>query len=293
LIQAEPPVGDQPTGPERKALKGCDSEALYYGIGIAADPVKARKCAIIEREQHPDQTINYFTAEGVLMTVYANGRGANRNFDVAIHMACQLQDAPAAIDGRVKHLVELKQKAWTGSAFSPCEDATSGLSGGLCADHNAALAQQDRRLRIQRLARNWTPQQRVLFDRTYKSFTDYADTAHEMDCWHGTLQAGCTISAREYDVERFLKRIESLSAGRIPKKEAPPEDAGTSAATTSAADWKEFLSSLDKDDRIAYEQNGRETLSSRRRFEQNLVSFARSALPRFTSHQIRQIFSDL
>ena len=293
LIHAEPPLADRPTASERRVLKGCDSEKLYYGIGMVADPVKARKCAIIEREQITDQEVNnYFVAQGTLMTVYANGRGANRNFDVAIHMACQLEDAPAATDARIKALLELKRTGWTGDGFSPCDDATSGVSGGFCAGHDASLAQQSRTRRIERLAQRWTVQQHTLFNQVYKDFTNCAEAAHEMDCYKGTLQAGCTIGGREDDVEEFLKRIEALSWGKAPTKKKKTDETGINPVT-EAKDWQDFLASVDKDDRAAYVQNERETRVARQKFERELVAFARSAFPQFTSHQIRQIFADL
>ena len=291
LIHAAPPSTDRPSSDERKALKGCDSEALYYGIGVTVDTEKARKCAVIQWQQGENENLNYFFAEGMLMTIYANGRGARRNLDVAIHMACQLEDAPAATDGRIKRLLELKEAA-TGDDFSPCDDATSGISSGFCAEHAALLGKQDRARRIHVLARSWTPQQRLLFDRAYRSFGDYAGTAHEMDCWRGTLQSACTISGTETDVERFLKRIEILSRGSLPPKDAPPEDAGFNAATNAAA-TKESMADVDKDDRAWYETNAKATIAARRTFERNLVGFAAVAFPRLSSHRIRQIFSDL
>lgn len=294
LMHAEPPASDSPDAAEREALKGCDSGTLYYGIGVRADPVKARKCAILEREQNADQGVNYFVAEGTLMTVYANARGAERNLDVAIHMACQLEDAAAATNGRIKHLLELKRKGWSGNDFSPCEDATSGISGGFCVGNEAALAQQDRRSRIEVITRDWNPQQRTLFERAYRSFTDYAETAHEMDCWRGTLQTVCTISGAEHDVESFLTRIEALSQGKTPLKEQESDDAegGFNAATDSAG-AQALIAELDKDDRKWYEQNARATVITRRKFESNLIEFSRLTFPHLTAHQIRRIFADL
>ena len=289
LMTANPSLRDGPSAGERKTLRDCDSEALYYGIGVPADPTKARKCAILERELKGDQNVNYFVAEGTLMTIYSNGRGAQRNFEIAIHMACQLEDAPAATDGRIKHLSNLKRQSPTGGDFSPCDDATSGMSSGVCADHDATLAQQARERRIAILAKNWTQQQRAAFERVYKSFTDYADTAHQMDCWRGTLQSACTISAREGEVELFLSRIEILNRGQIPKKEEQPED-GLSSNAKADSEW---IESFEKEERAFYDQNARETASARRKFEYSLVVFARSVLPKFTSHQIRQILSDL
>ncbi|RYG15414.1 MAG: hypothetical protein EON96_10675, partial [Caulobacteraceae bacterium] len=38
------PAADR-TPPAGVSLKGCNAEALYYGIGVKADPARARLCA--------------------------------------------------------------------------------------------------------------------------------------------------------------------------------------------------------------------------------------------------------
>ncbi|HST75140.1 MAG TPA: hypothetical protein VLJ20_07190, partial [Acetobacteraceae bacterium] len=88
LRRVSPPPADRPNRSEAAALKGCNSEALYYGIGRPADPVRARQCAFLERGvwQGPPN----LSGDTVLMIIYANGVGATRNLDVAISLACQL-----------------------------------------------------------------------------------------------------------------------------------------------------------------------------------------------------------
>ena len=46
----EPPASDRPTAAQERGLQGCSSEALYYGIGMPADPVRARQCAFLEMD---------------------------------------------------------------------------------------------------------------------------------------------------------------------------------------------------------------------------------------------------
>src|SRR5205085_9792837 len=38
------PAADRPDVATATALRGCDAEALYYGIGVARDAVRARQC---------------------------------------------------------------------------------------------------------------------------------------------------------------------------------------------------------------------------------------------------------
>lgn len=156
VIDAEPPVADRPTAAEAKSLKGCDSEALYYGIGLPADPVKARKCAFVEAEQlAADGFDRYspFTGRAMLSVIYANGAGAERNFDVSTHLACGLGDAAAEMDERIKRMAGLKVQRWTGRDFSHCDDATSGFLAGECVGHDSRIEKARRNSRMDALAR--------------------------------------------------------------------------------------------------------------------------------------------
>lgn len=133
----DPPAADWPGSDVAASLVGCDSGALYYGIGMKADPVRARQCALMETRR-PDGNDSPFRGTAMLMTIYANGRGAKKDLDLATSLACRIDDAPAAIDGRVRHLQALKQDKGSG-AFGYCDDITSGASSGKCAAHEAAL----------------------------------------------------------------------------------------------------------------------------------------------------------
>src|SRR4051812_24469275 len=138
VLRRDPPAADKPDAKIAASLKGCDSEKLYYGIGMKADPVRARQCAFLEMQREPDEGV--FAGRTMLMTIYANGVGAKRDLDVATHLACGLEGAPAEVDGRVTHLAELKAKNWAGHDFDFCDDITSGLAMGYCADHAASVA---------------------------------------------------------------------------------------------------------------------------------------------------------
>ena len=89
--QVEPPAADRPTAAEEKALASCVSLDAYYGLGEAADPVKARKCAFAEMDRG---TKSALSGKAILSMVYANGKGVERNYDVALKMACTIGDAP-------------------------------------------------------------------------------------------------------------------------------------------------------------------------------------------------------
>lgn len=211
----EPPRADRPSAAQSEALRGCDSEALYYGIGQPADPVRARHCAFIEAER--DEGGGYFSGRAMLMTIYANGVGARRDLDVAMHLACNVEGAPMEVHGRVTHLAELKAQGWTGTDFSICDDATSGLLGGHCAGHEARISAPRREAAMARLAAGWTPAERQALAALLRSHQAYVD-AHsdgEVDL-SGTLRAAMQYGAEERLKDELLDMLTRLSRGRAP-----------------------------------------------------------------------------
>jgi hypothetical protein len=133
--EASFPPADRPTAAEAKALQGCESEPLYYGIGVPADPVKARKCAFVERDVEDD---SIFGGSAVLIMVYANAKGVPRNLDIALALACRLESAPAERKGRVAHLLRMEGDQ-SAAELDLCDDVTSGFMAGACAGHREKM----------------------------------------------------------------------------------------------------------------------------------------------------------
>jgi uncharacterized protein YecT (DUF1311 family) len=212
-------------------LKGCDSEALYYGIGMPADPVRARQCAFLESDGDEG---GVFWGRTILMTVYANGRGAKRDLDVATHLACGIEGAPMESHGRVTHLAELRSKGWTGNDFHFCDDITSGLAMGYCEDHEASKAGAQREAALAAAIAGWTPAEKQAFARLRSAHEAYAE-AHgsgEVDL-SGTARAAMAIAAEESLRNELVEVLERLRSGRaLPVAAARPqaEDSALNAA---------------------------------------------------------------
>jgi hypothetical protein len=211
----EPPAADRPDARAAAALRDCDSETLYYGIGAGPDPVRARQCAFLEMRKEPDTGV--FAGRTMLMTIYANGVGAGRDLDLATHLACGLDGAPAEMDGRVRHLAGLKAKGWTGRDFDFCNDITSGLAMGYCASHQADMARPVREARIARLTGGWSANEKQAFaalQRAHAAFVD-AHGSGEVDM-SGTARAAMEIEAEESARDAFVGLLQRLAAGRAP-----------------------------------------------------------------------------
>lgn len=216
------PQADAPAAANRAALKGCDSEALYFGIGITKDPGRARQCAYVERDDPDNGWPNLFSGTGMLMTIYANGIGAQRNFDLALKFACELNGAPAEEAGWVAHLNKLKREHWNGQDFSPCEDITSGAAQGSCAAHEARLAAVERKARLTKLIASWSNGERQAFATLEKVKNDYvkAEADNEVDM-SGTARGAMYVEAEAAEEDRFLAILQALIKGDAPSSPTP------------------------------------------------------------------------
>ncbi len=219
VIDAEPPAGDRPTVAEAKSLKDCDSEALYYGIGVQADPAKARKCAFVEADQFSADGINRhwpFAGRAMLSVIYANGVGADRNLDVATHLACGLHDAAAEMDGRIKRMAELQAKRWAGRDFTLCDDATSGFLAGECVGHDSRIEKAKRDSRMEALARHngfaGSPKWRELLEKT-EAYVE-ARAYGELDL-SGTMRGVFMTAAIDEVRDEFIETVSAIANGTI------------------------------------------------------------------------------
>ena len=163
------PDADKPSLSESASLWSCDSEALYYGIGVTADPVRARKCAILQLNQ-TDQTL--FSGYVILATVYANGIGATQNIDLAISLMCKEDGAPAENEGRLAHLLQLKSNP-TAPNFHWCDDITSGLMMGACANQTKRMEAIVASQKFLEIVEKFTPQQKLVFEKLQSASNNF------------------------------------------------------------------------------------------------------------------------
>ncbi|MCB2066383.1 MAG: hypothetical protein KDE15_07055 [Erythrobacter sp.] len=303
VLHAEPPPADYPSPAEAAALDGCDSTYLYYGVGQPQDRVAARQCAMLEREQQrrlfaQDMIDPYplLDGSGTLATIYANGQGAARNYDVAIHMACEMNGAPAEMEGRIMRLADMRDTGWQGDDFHPCDDVTSGLAAGYCSALYAAEAADRRGAREAAAMARWPAPQRQAFAATMAAFTDYAEVANLLNCNGGTLAPTCRIGGTQDMVERYSARLLALAARAPfpPEPERDDMDGGLArTAVMTQAEWQALLADLYAPDRPQYEAHHAQAIAARQGFEPTLVAFARMARPDLTAHQVRVLFRDL
>lgn len=234
LGDLEPPERDEPTPAQTKALKGCSSETLYYGEGARPDYVKARLCAFTEADGGVDD--NIFSGSTILMQVYANGLGVPRNLDLATSYACQIDGAPAEINGRVLHIQTMKTKA---GRLDYCDDVTSGLGEGYCEARKSDQAGVGRDGRLAAMVSRLPAAAKPLYGPMKTAFDAFVD-AHgdgEVDL-SGTARAAMVIQEEDSVRDQFAKDLGRLLSGGWPAAtDAVAADSQMNASYRRALAW--------------------------------------------------------
>ena len=225
------PVADLPTPQDRKALASCKSENLYFGFDRPPDPVAARKCAYLARDAG-EETI--FGGTSLLTMIYANGKGATRDFDLALRFACELTHAPAENYGRFDHLLKLKAEQWTGDDFNLCDDATSGYMQGACAALQEKFDRVARAQKLSKIVERWSPAERTAFSELQRAAEKFfeASAENEVDL-SGTARAAFEIEAKASLEDGFVAALEKFARGDLPNY-SPSDFARADAELNSA-----------------------------------------------------------
>ncbi|HWK05087.1 MAG TPA: lysozyme inhibitor LprI family protein [Puia sp.] len=176
------PSDFQPEHVKQEDVKEETSSKYYYGIGVPIDYVKARRLAFIEMAILGDQD-DPFKGASILMMLYANGFGVERNLDISIRLACaNVGWANAEIEGRVQHLKEIKSGESKG-VFDICDDITSGYMDGYCQSIHSELADIARKATMDSVIRSWPKKDQLAYDRLKGFASDffYQRTTSEVD----------------------------------------------------------------------------------------------------------------
>ncbi len=231
--KVEPPAADRPTAAQLETLKTCESADAYYEITGPGDAVRARHCAFAEMARGENDGPS---GAGVLMMLYANGRGVAENLPYAIRMACTVGGAPFEVQGRIAGLEARMKGEGTDTAFDFCDDVTSGMGTGLCASISARQQDTHRDQRIAELGRGWTPAQKAAWDRVIAAQTAYADALAngEVDL-SGTMRGVFATEAKGEIKTGALGLLDALDSKALDK--AAPGQLQKSDAALNAA-WK-------------------------------------------------------
>jgi uncharacterized protein YecT (DUF1311 family) len=211
-----PPAFAHPEAEEK--LQHCDSTALYYGFDHPADPTAGLQCAYYQRAHPRPSEGDPFYGPGVLTMLYANGRGVERNYDLAIRFACEnTWAAPAEMELRIGHLEQLRDTHAAATNFDLCDDATSGLMQGACESVQQQFADAKRKHELDSISRSWSPQVQETFrslQAAEKAFIK-ARTRNEVDL-SGTGRAAFMLEEEGRLRDQLLINLRRFAKGDIP-----------------------------------------------------------------------------
>lgn len=207
----ELPAADRPTPAEEKALAKCVSVDLYFGFGQTSDPAKARKCAYAEMDRDAKSPIG---GKAILMMIYANGKGATRNFDAAIKLACSLGGEPGDDAGRVYQLDRLKKQNWAGNNFSVCDHSSGRELYEQCAILSERFDKLERDQKFDELTAAWKPAEKKAFH----TFMEEANKFYEVQAKNGVDLTGTfEIQEEIFFKTNLLSSLQAFERGELPK----------------------------------------------------------------------------
>ena len=184
----------------------CDAGDLYYtkrnqAATSPAEWNKVRACAITRADN------------SVLMMLYANGFGVQRDADMAIRYACGLEFiAKSEMEGRIEHLAGAPR---SGVPFDQCDDITSGHMGSVCAAIRARQNDRVRVARLDRIASAMSPASRSAFAKLRAAAERYATGAMGEVDMQGTAAPAMSMQHGERLQEEFMQAALDTASGKL------------------------------------------------------------------------------
>ena len=226
--QVELPAADRPTAAEEKALASCASVDFYYGLGAPTDPVKARKCAYAEMDR---VTTPGLTGKAILAMVYANGKGVERNYDVALKMACTIGDSPGDGAGRVYQLLRMKKENPSGEGrFNICDHSSGRNLYEQCAILQGRFDKIDRDQQLETLTASWSARDKKAFHAFWSQEERFANVEAS-----NAVDLGGTFEIQEeiFLINHMVESLQQFEKGELPRHSA--EEAHSAQAAEAAA----------------------------------------------------------
>jgi uncharacterized protein YecT (DUF1311 family) len=150
----------------------------------------------------------------VLMMLYANGFGVQRDTDRAIHYACSLDFiAKAEMEGRIKHLAH---GLGNGKPFDQCDDITSGYMGTICAGIQQSQDERSRNSRLDRMRSTLPVASRSAFAKLHAAAERYAEAGAGETDMRGTAAPGFAVELQGRLRKEFAQAALGAVKGKLP-----------------------------------------------------------------------------
>ena len=217
---AAPPSADLPAPSAVASLQQCQATDLYYDTKSMSSPKPAdwrpvRHCAMATQNS------------AVLMMLYQNGQGVQKDPQLALKYACSIDAAPAEMQGRIEHLQQINASGR--GLIDLCDDITSGYMMGVCSAIDARQKQRVRAQATEKVSAAMPAVAQAALQKLQAAAGKFADAraAHETDL-SGTARAALSIAARTAELDLLAQDVRAYEAGKLP--------AGMSKAQAAALD---------------------------------------------------------
>lgn len=204
------PPQDLPTPDGKKSLANCSSQDLYFGLGGPADPVKARKCAFVEMDKGKDDLD--IAGRAVLMMVYANGKGADRDTDLAIKLACEMPGSSGDATGTIYELQRFRNAP--SGRFHICDHSAAPHLYKSCAILGDRFDRMERAKQIADITSQWSPKERKAFQSLQDAAERFFKSRASSEI---NLEPTFEVQENAHMETEFIEKLQKLQQGDLPK----------------------------------------------------------------------------
>ncbi len=193
---AAPPPADLPAPSAAAALQQCAATDLYYDTKSMSSPKPAdwrpvRHCAMATQNS------------AVLMMLYQNGQGVQKDPLLALKYACSIDAAPAEMQGRIEHLQQITASGR--GMIDLCDDITSGYMMGVCGAIDARQKQRVRAQATDKVSASMPAVAQASLQKLQAAASKFADA-----------RAALSIAARTAELDLLAQDLRAYEAGKLP-----------------------------------------------------------------------------
>jgi uncharacterized protein YecT (DUF1311 family) len=216
------PKRDEPTE-EDKSSQAMDCSPLdsYYGFDAPSDAEDARRCALLQVTGQRRAT-SYTPL--VLTMIYANGKGAARNFDVALRFACEAVEMSPELKSSVEHIEKLKAQHWNGSNYDVCDgipdrsaSGSDGMVVSFCSEKRERFAAAVRHKQLLAIRAKWSAADTQAFAKLQKSANDFFESRSDLEVDQSGSGRFIMVSSERSGLDRdFESALLRFETGTMP-----------------------------------------------------------------------------
>jgi uncharacterized protein YecT (DUF1311 family) len=153
----------------------------------------------------------------VLMMVYANGKGAERNLSLALRLACEDKHAASyELAWRVIHLDQKRRENAGNRSVDYCDDVVDGEMESDCSLNKLSRNSADRADQLSHLSANWTEGERQKFSNLWVLWNNFLKLREREIDQSGTERVQIITSDQEALKDGFLASLTEFEQRKFP-----------------------------------------------------------------------------